>query len=92
MQASDEKYLQTNPGDRFVARFEAGHPASDRRTFLLSSQGYYTEWIRGSWLQNATLTEPFMPSDDAVLTAMRQWGATRDSFEQRFLKARVPVR
>lgn len=93
MAAPDEKYLQTNPGDRFTARFDAGPSAArTSRTFLLSSQGYYTEWIRGSWIQTATVTEPFMPSDGAVLTAMRKWGATRDSFEQRFLQARVPVR
>jgi len=92
MRAADEKYLQTNPGDRFVARFRAAPPRGATRTFLLSSQGYYTEWIRGSWLQKAIATEPFVPSDDAVLTAMRKWGETRDSFEQRFLQARVPVR
>jgi hypothetical protein len=92
MVASDDRYLQTNPGDRFVARFEAGTAATGRsRTFLLSSQGYYTEWIRGAWLQKATVSEPFMPSDEAVLTAMQKWGATRESFEQRFMQARVPV-
>jgi hypothetical protein len=57
----------------------------------LSSQGYYTEWIRGSWIQNATVTEPFMPSSDSILMAMRKWAATRESFEQKFLSARVPV-
>lgn len=92
MRASDGKYLQTNPGDRFVARFDAGPVRGDARTFLLSSQGYYTEWIRGSWLRNATATESFMPSDQSVLTAMRKWSQTRDSFEKQFLQARVPVR
>jgi hypothetical protein len=92
MRASDETYLQTNPGQKFVARFSAGPAAAGRsRTFLLSSQGYYTEWIRGSWIQNATVTEPFMPSSDSILMAMRKWAATRESFEQKFLSARVPV-
>jgi hypothetical protein len=93
MRAPDEKYLQTNPGERFTARFDVGAAAGGTsRTFLLSSQGYYTEWIRGAWVQNATVNEPFMPSDGAVLSAMRKWAATRDSFERRFLQARVPVR
>ena len=92
MRASDETYLQTNPGQKFVARFSVGPaPVGRSRTFLLSSQGYYTEWIRGSWIQNATVTEPFMPSNDSILAAMRRWAATRESFERRFLSARVPV-
>ena len=93
MRTSDETYLQTNPGQKFVARFNAGpSPAGASRTFFLSSQGYYTEWIRGSWIQNATVTQPFMPSDKSILAAMRKWGATRESFEERFRSARVPVR
>jgi hypothetical protein len=92
MSAPDDKYLQTNPGQSFVARFDAGRmPTGRSRTFLLSSQGYYTEWIRGSWVREATVTEPFMPSDEAILTAMKKWGTTRESFEKRFLRARVPV-
>lgn len=92
MGASDEAYLQTNPGQKFVARFNVGPaPVGGSRTFLLSSQGYYTEWIRGSWIRDATENEAFMPSDEAVLKAMRKWAATRESFEQRFRQARVPV-
>lgn len=92
MSAPDDRYLQTNPGNRFFARFNAG-PAvpGTSRTFLLSSQGYYTEWIRTSWIQNATVTEPFAANDTAILTALRKWAATRDSFERRFMQARVPV-
>jgi hypothetical protein len=93
MREPDESYLQTNPGQHFVAQFTAGPAAAGRsRTFLLSSQGYYIEWIRGSWIQNATVAEPFTPTDDSILAAMRRWAATRGSFEQRFLTARVPVR
>ena len=92
MRTSDETYLQTNPGQKFVARFNVGpSPVGASRTFFLSSQGYYTEWIRGSWIQNATVTRPFLPSDESILAAMRKWGATRESFEQRFRSARVPV-
>jgi hypothetical protein len=93
MRTSDETYLQTNPGQKFVARFSVGPPpVGASRTFFLASQGYYTEWIRGSWIQNATVTQPFMPSDESILAAMRKWGATRESFEERFRSARVPVR
>lgn len=93
LSTSDETYLQTNPGHAFQVRFDAGPAAGGfTRTFLLSSQGYYTEWIRGAWIRNATVAEPFMPTDAAVVHAMRKWSSTRESFERRFLAARVPVR
>jgi hypothetical protein len=92
MSAPDDRYLQTNPGQRFFVDFNAGPaPAGQSRTFLLSSQGYYTEWIRGAWIQTASAKEPFNPTDEALLAAMRKWGATRESFEERFVKDRVPV-
>ena len=93
MSAPDDRYLQTSPGQRFFADFNVGRAAAgQQRTFLLSSQGYYTEWIRGAWIQTATAKTPFAPTDDAVLAALRQWPAARESFEERFFKNRVPVR
>lgn len=92
VRAADQRYLQTSPGQRFVARFATGaSPADGSRTFLLSSQGYYTEWIRGEWIQKASAPEPFEPTDDALLVALRKWSTTREAFERRFLQARVPV-
>ncbi|HEY6343893.1 MAG TPA: hypothetical protein VIY49_20550 [Bryobacteraceae bacterium] len=93
LSAPDDRYLQTGPGDRFFAGFNVGTaPPSQSRTFLLSSQGYYTEWIRGTWIQTASAKEPFVPNDQAVLAALQQWAAKRESFEERFVKDRVPVR
>jgi hypothetical protein len=92
MSAPDDGYLQTNPGQRFFADFNAGPaPAGQSRTFLLSSQGYYTEWIRGAWIQTASAKEPFSPADEALPAALHRWAATRESFEERFVKDRVPV-
>ncbi len=92
MVASDDRYLQTNPGQRFFADFNVGPAAAGQsRTFLLSSQGYYTEWIRGSWIRTASAKEPFMPSDQSILAALQKWSLARESFEARFVKERVPV-
>jgi hypothetical protein len=93
MSAPDDRYLQTNPGDRFFVDFKVGQAeAGQSRTFLLSSQGYYTEWIRGAWIQTASAKEPFNPTDEALPAALRRWADTRESFEERFVKDRVPVR
>lgn len=86
----DDRYLQTTPGQRFYARFNVG-ARSQLRTFLLASQGYYTEWIRGAWITHAKAAEPFVPTDQALLVALRRWSHQRATFEPRFLAARVPV-
>ncbi len=93
MTAPDDRYLQTSPGQRFYVTFDVGRPEPRQsRTFLLSSQGYYTEWIRGKWIEAATATGPFVPTDESLLTALHKWTAKRDAFEKQFREARVPVR
>jgi hypothetical protein len=93
LSAPDDEYLQTNPGQRFVARFDAGPaPAGLSRTFLLSSQGYYIEWVRGEWIKTASVPEPFAPSDEGLLIALHKWSGIRETFEERFVRSRVPVR
>jgi hypothetical protein len=91
VRGSDGRYLQTSPGQRFTAVFDTGPPpAGSERTFLLSSQGYYTEWIRAEWLRAGT-GAPFTPSDDALRTALRRWREVRSSMEDDFERHRIPV-
>jgi hypothetical protein len=93
MSLPDDRYLQTNPGQRIFVHFNTGpSPVNQSRTFLLSSQGYYIEWIRGKWLETSTATQPFVPSDESLLTSLRLWSNKRDTFEKQFREARVPVR
>ena len=92
MWGADERYLQTTPGQRFTARFLAGPIAGDSaRTFLLASQGYYTEWVRGSWIRSARDTSTFVPSDDALLRAVAQWRREKVTLEQTFYSTRIPT-
>jgi hypothetical protein len=91
LREADGRYLETRPGQRFSAVFDAGPTREAReRTFLLSSQGYYTEWVRGDWLR-ASGHEAFVPSDEALLLAMRRWERRKASFERDFEHNRVPV-
>ena len=88
---ADGRYLETTPGQRFTVVFDAGPArASAERTFLLSSQGYYTEWIRGDWLR-ADTSAPFTPSDAALRTALRRWREVRGSMEDDFERHRIPA-
>ena len=69
MHDADGRYLQTSPGQRFTAVF---HPRSsaESRTFFLAAQGYYTEWVRASWLRSPRADHGFVPSDSALARAL----------------------
>ncbi len=87
----DGRYLETRPGQRFTAVFDVGaEPVQGSRTFLLSSQGYYTEWLRREWLRGGT-RQAFVPSDEALFEALRRWRERRVVFEQAFESNRVRV-
>jgi hypothetical protein len=90
---SDGQYLETRPGQRFFARFAVGEaPPGSERTFLLSSLGYYIEWIRGDWIRRNTDGGPaFAPGDAALVEALGRWAEVRAGFEERFRRERVPV-
>lgn len=94
LRKADERYLQTSPGQRLEVRFDAGAPPAgdSARTFLLASQGYYTEWVRGRWIKRSTRNAPFAPGDSALVATIRRWRAHKDSIGRQFYATRIPVR
>lgn len=92
VRAADEEYLQTSPRQRFTISFDVGKgSAASQRTFLLVSQGYYTEWVRGGWMTGKRDTSSFKPEDATLLSALRSWRAEKDSMETQFYRSRIPV-
>lgn len=93
LSAPDARYLVTSPGQRFTAIWRPA-PArpGETRTFLLASQGYYTEWIRQGWLAAPRDTMPFRPSNAVLANAVQRWRVEQDSLEVNFNRTRVPVR
>jgi hypothetical protein len=93
LRTPDEHYLKTTPRQRFTATFDVGRAATNgsERTFLLASQGYYIEWVRGAWMTGKRDTTTFVPSVATLVTAMREWGVQRDSMERQFFRSRIPV-
>jgi hypothetical protein len=90
---NDDRYLQTQAGQAFIARWEVGATAEGReRSFLLASQGYYIEWVRRGWIASNRDTTTFQPNDRALQNAILRWRQAQDSLEQRFFATRVPVR
>lgn len=93
LRASDSRYLETGPGQAFIAAWDVGPAAEDaERTFFLAARGYYTEWIQRGWITSARDTTVFRPGDAALLRALERWRQVRDTLERRFYATRVPVR
>jgi hypothetical protein len=89
----DGHYLETRPGQAFIASWDVGPGAAGfERTFLLASQGYYIEWVRQGWITAARDTTTFRPNDASLLRAVQRWREVQDTLEQRFFATRVPVR
>jgi hypothetical protein len=89
---SDQDYLVTTPGQHFQIRFDAGAAHGASRTFLLASQGYYIEWVRGAWIREAATPVPFVPGDSVLARTLERWRTERPGLESRFASSRIPVR
>jgi hypothetical protein len=93
LRRADERYLETTPPQRFTLTFDVGaSPRDSVRTFFIASQGYYTEWVRGSWLTGVRDTTTFKPGDAALDHVLRLWAAQKDTLEKSFYRTRIPVR
>ena len=89
----DEDYLVTHPSVALsLESTPLGAYAKGERTFFLSSQGYYTEWIQRNWIQSANPPEEFRPSGKTIERLMERWLEEKDEFQTRFFETRIPVR
>ena len=92
MRSADDRYLVTSPGERFHVTFDTGpEPVGATRSFILASQGYYSEWVRGGWVKRATDSVTFKPGAAALDRTFRRWNAQRDSIARAFFATRIPV-
>lgn len=86
----DEDYVITTPGQSFRAEFDVG-TNSVTRTWFAVSQGYYTEWVRGDWIKNAS-GKQFTPNNDALVDAIRGWRSKQNAMETQFYNNRISAR
>ncbi|HSJ13493.1 MAG TPA: hypothetical protein VK939_03705 [Longimicrobiales bacterium] len=89
----DERYLITLPGEALRIGFEVGGGQEEGTSYsyLLASQGYYTEWVRRDWVRASANTQAFTPGDAALDAAYARWRTVRSDFETQFYARRVPV-
>lgn len=91
----DEAFLESRPGDRYVVEFDVGpEPIDGARTFMLASQGYYTEWVRPAWIRQSADSgaRPLEPGDAMLAEAIRRWTERRADLESEFFASRIPTR
>jgi len=88
---ADESYLITSPGQSFSVEFDVGKSIAGTRTYMLASQGYYTEWVRGTWIKNAS-GKAFAPSDASLVEAIRDWRTKQPEMENQFYSTRISTR
>jgi hypothetical protein len=91
IRAADASYVVTSPTQSFTIRFAVGPTDAAPRTYLLSSQGYYTEWVRGSWIKNAS-GQPFKMTDEPILAALDRYRKDRVVLERDFYSSRLATR
>jgi hypothetical protein len=93
LRRADDRYVETTPPQRFSIAFDVGaSPRDSSRTFFIASQGYYTEWVRGSWMMGVHDTITFKPGKDALDHVLRLWATQKDTLEKSFFRTRIPVR
>jgi hypothetical protein len=71
--------------------FNVGTTDITQHTWFAVSQGYYTEWVRGTWVKRAS-GKPFVPSNAALVEAMNDWRAKQTSMEHAFYNSKIPTR
>jgi hypothetical protein len=84
----DDRYLITSPGNAFKIVFDVGPGTSSERTYMLATQGYYTEWVRGSWIKNAKGV-PFSATNTSLLAAINGWRVKQHELEKQFYSSRI---
>lgn len=90
----DDKYLTTNPGESFLLLYDIPKEKNIEQTVFIKSKGYYTEWIRGSWVRNTNLDYRFDLFDvnRTLQYLATSWIQNKDFIEQEFFHTRIPVK
>ena len=97
LRAADANYVVASPTQSFEIRFAvgkgggAGRGDGATRTFLLASQGYYIEWVRGSWIKSAS-GKTFRTTEEPIVAALDRWRKERPALERDFYSTRLATR
>jgi hypothetical protein len=90
----DDLYLITNPGESYLYLYDIPITENIEQTIFIKSKGYYTEWIRGSWVRNNNSEYIFDLYDikGTIRYLTESWMQNKDLIEKEFFKTRIPLK
>lgn len=94
LENADKNYLITNPGDSYSFVYKITKRNDVRQSLMISSKGYYNEWIRGSWIKADSSVKRFNlynVRENLILIA-ESWELNKELLESEFFKTRISVK
>lgn len=90
----DSKYLKTEPGDSYTLHYSISPKINSEQTFLISSKGYYNEWIRGSWINGSNDSYSFNLYDvNGTLSQLaKSWIENSTILEREFFHSKFSLK
>ena len=89
----DDSYVTTEPQNVYRFEYDVPPPGRDEVTLFVRSKGYYTEWIRGTWISAEEGVERFdlQRIDQTMVRLADLWIRERNDMESLFFRNRIPV-
>jgi hypothetical protein len=93
IQEDDSRYLVTEPRDVYRFTFDLPAAGKSEMSLFVRSKGYYTEWLRGSWISQPLAAERFdlFRIDQTMIKLADMWVQERGTMESLFFRNRIPV-
>lgn len=94
LRAVDDSYLVTEPGEAYRFSYHVPRTGGGPVTLLVHSDGYYTEWLRGSWIKGGDPGYHFdlFDIEGTLKELSRKWVEDRPLMEKKFFESRIPVK
>lgn len=91
---ADGRYLVTEPGEAYTLTYSLGKREDCEQSLFIVSEGYYNEWVRGSWVRNDSTARPFDLYDIGgnLSRLSESWESNKALIESEFFNARIPVK
>jgi len=90
----DLRYLITNPGDSYRFTYIIPKKENCQQSIFVESKGYYTEWLRGSWIHNNQTGYKFNLYDiNGMFSYLSDsWIMNKDLIEREFFRTKIPIK
>ncbi|HMS64664.1 MAG TPA: hypothetical protein PKD83_05350 [Ignavibacteria bacterium] len=94
LESADKNYLITGPGDSYSFIYKIEKRNDIEQSLLISSKGYYNEWLRGSWIKNDSMRQAFnlYNINENLRNLAESWEMNKTLIESEFFHTRIPVK